>query len=285
MPRAGRPVIRRVSAVWRAAAHQGAARWIAARRRFRAAQVRRADLDHRRAEPSAASTPARSAMPPAAITGRRRRATICGTARTCRCAGSGRRRGSGRDGRPPRAPARSPRRRRAARARAPRRRSSRWRGCARRWHERDRAAARRAGRKWKLTTCGRSSSTSSSARRIEREARRAPAERPRCRGRTRGSTARGRSATPPRAPGRATGGRWQKKLRLKRRDGRGRADGGDSRRIAAASSIAHGSEPRPPALQTAIASALSCAPAIGAWITGSSTPRDLMQFHHRSSFS
>ena len=50
MPRAGRPVMRRVSAVWRAASLISAARWIAARRRFGAAQVRRADLDHRRAE-------------------------------------------------------------------------------------------------------------------------------------------------------------------------------------------------------------------------------------------
>jgi hypothetical protein len=38
-------------------------------------------------------------------------------------------------------------------------------------------------------------------------------------------------------------------------------------------SIAHGTDPRPPAFETAIAIALPCAPAIGAWMIGNSTPR------------
>jgi hypothetical protein len=33
--------------------------------------------------------------------------------------------------------------------------------------------------------------------------------------------------------------------------------------------MAHGSDPNPPAFATAIAIALSCAPAIGAWMIGS----------------
>src|SRR4029434_10310750 len=37
--------------------------------------------------------------------------------------------------------------------------------------------------------------------------------------------------------------------------------------------IAHGSEPSPPALDTAIASTLPCTPAMGAWMIGSSMPR------------
>jgi hypothetical protein len=36
--------------------------------------------------------------------------------------------------------------------------------------------------------------------------------------------------------------------------------------------IAHGCDPRPPALETAIARALPCEPAIGAWMTGNSMP-------------
>ena len=39
-----------------------------------------------------------------------------------------------------------------------------------------------------------------------------------------------------------------------------------------APSIAHGSEPSPPAFDTAMASALPCTPAIGAWMIGSSMP-------------
>src|SRR5689334_4815209 len=38
-------------------------------------------------------------------------------------------------------------------------------------------------------------------------------------------------------------------------------------------SIAIGSEPSPPASHTAMASALPCTPAIGAWMSGSATPR------------
>jgi hypothetical protein len=44
-------------------------------------------------------------------------------------------------------------------------------------------------------------------------------------------------------------------------------------RIASTLSMAQGSEPSPPPLDTAIASALSCTPAIGAWMIGSSTPK------------
>jgi hypothetical protein len=43
-------------------------------------------------------------------------------------------------------------------------------------------------------------------------------------------------------------------------------------RIASTDSSAHGSEPSPPAFETAIASALPCTPAIGAWTIGSSIP-------------
>jgi hypothetical protein len=46
-----------------------------------------------------------------------------------------------------------------------------------------------------------------------------------------------------------------------------------SARIASIDSSAHGSDPSPPAFDTAIASALPCTPAIGAWMTGSSIPR------------
>ena len=53
-----------------------------------------------------------------------------------------------------------------------------------------------------------------------------------------------------------------------------RPDGALARSAARpASSIAHGSEPSPPALDTAIASALPCTPAIGAWMMGNLRPR------------
>ena len=46
-----------------------------------------------------------------------------------------------------------------------------------------------------------------------------------------------------------------------------------SARNCAGVSIAQGSEPRPPARPTAMASALVCTPAIGAWMIGSAVPR------------
>ena len=46
-----------------------------------------------------------------------------------------------------------------------------------------------------------------------------------------------------------------------------------SERSSSGPSIAPGSDPRPPAFETAIASVLSCTPAIGAWTTGSSIPK------------
>jgi len=49
-----------------------------------------------------------------------------------------------------------------------------------------------------------------------------------------------------------------------------------SARIASTDNSAHGSEPRPPAFDTAIASALSCTPAIGAWTIGNSIPRSVV---------
>src|SRR5262249_22728994 len=68
-----------------------------------------------------------------------------------------------------------------------------------------------------------------------------------------------------------SGGVWQKKLTLN-----GlvvpRAIAASSARIWSTDSSAHGSEPSPPAFETAIASALPCTPAIGAWMTGSSIP-------------
>jgi hypothetical protein len=39
-------------------------------------------------------------------------------------------------------------------------------------------------------------------------------------------------------------------------------------------SMAHGNEPKPPALDTATASSLPCEPAMGAWMTGSSIPNN-----------
>lgn len=45
-----------------------------------------------------------------------------------------------------------------------------------------------------------------------------------------------------------------------------------SLRMPSGASIAQGSEPRPPAFDTAIASALSCTPAMGAWMRGCSMP-------------
>lgn len=36
--------------------------------------------------------------------------------------------------------------------------------------------------------------------------------------------------------------------------------------------MAHGKEPRPPALETAMAIALPCTPAMGAWMMGNSMP-------------
>jgi len=56
-----------------------------------------------------------------------------------------------------------------------------------------------------------------------------------------------------------------------------------SARIACGVRRAHGREPRPPAFDTAIASALPCEPAIGAWMTGISvrkvmlTPEQLLR--------
>src|SRR5687768_846253 len=44
-------------------------------------------------------------------------------------------------------------------------------------------------------------------------------------------------------------------------------------RMTSCDEVAQPSEPRPPALDTAIASALPCEPAIGAWMIGSSMPK------------
>jgi len=46
-----------------------------------------------------------------------------------------------------------------------------------------------------------------------------------------------------------------------------------SLRIESGDNIAHGSDPNPPALDTAMANALPCTPAIGAWMIGNSIPR------------
>ena len=67
------------------------------------------------------------------------------------------------------------------------------------------------------------------------------------------------------------GGLWQKKLMLNGLPVCA-AIAWSSLRMPAASSIAHGSDPRPPALDTATASADSCTPAIGAWMIGNSVP-------------
>ena len=67
------------------------------------------------------------------------------------------------------------------------------------------------------------------------------------------------------------GGTWQKKFTLK-----GLVVcaliAASSLRITSALSIAHGNDPSPPAFETAMASALPCTPAIGAWMIGSSMP-------------
>ena len=44
-------------------------------------------------------------------------------------------------------------------------------------------------------------------------------------------------------------------------------------RRASGLSMAHGKDPKPPALHTAAANALLCTPAIGAWMMGSSMPK------------
>ena len=79
MPRAGRPVNRLVSAVWRAASLCSAARCTALV--LASGHSRYAVPTCTPAAPSAiaAATPAASAMPPAAITGTRTAATTCGS--------------------------------------------------------------------------------------------------------------------------------------------------------------------------------------------------------------
>src|SRR5215218_1976602 len=51
-----------------------------------------------------------------------------------------------------------------------------------------------------------------------------------------------------------------------------------SSRMASGPSSAHGREPNAPAFDAAVASALPCTPAIGAWMTGSSVPRTSRSF-------
>src|SRR5258708_19405187 len=48
--------------------------------------------------------------------------------------------------------------------------------------------------------------------------------------------------------------------------------------MASGPSMAQGSEPRPPAFDTAAASAWPCTPAMGAWMIGSSMPRNSGSF-------
>src|SRR6188472_3478790 len=67
------------------------------------------------------------------------------------------------------------------------------------------------------------------------------------------------------------GGVWQKKFTLNARVVFALIFA-SSLAIASVLNIAHGNDPSPPALETAIASAPACTPAIGAWTTGSSMP-------------
>src|ERR671911_2058331 len=71
--------------------------------------------------------------------------------------------------------------------------------------------------------------------------------------------------------GSGCGGVWQKKFTLK-----GLVVAAvitlSSLRIASGDKIAHGSDPNPPALDTATANALPCTPAMGAWMIGHSIP-------------
>ena len=120
-------------------------------------------------------------------------------------------------------------------------------------------AARRDGRpKWKLTTArperprARRPCASSNGCAPGAGAGRSPG---RCR--TPGSTARARRASRPRARRRASGGVWQKKLTLNGACGAAPRSAASSARSASGASIAQGSEPSPPALATAIASALA----------------------------
>src|SRR5262249_31489808 len=62
---------------------------------------------------------------------------------------------------------------------------------------------------------------------------------------------------------------WQKKLTLNALLVP-RTSAASSARIASGDNIAHGSDPKPPALDTPMAIALPCAPAIGAWMIGNS---------------
>ena len=145
---------------------------------------------------------------------------------------------------------------------------------------RTRASSSGAGSpKWKLTTAGLNSSSTSAAA-APKGAREAPATRPARPGPARRSTAPARRARRLR-PRVGRGALWQKKFRLK-----GRSvcafSACSSLRSASGPSIAHGSEPSPPALHTATASALPCTPAIGAWISGQSMPNNCCRFSWHS---
>ena len=170
MPRAGRPVMSRVSAVCRAASLISAgdgSRWWS----LRAAQVRRTDLDHRRAEAQrgldagavgdAAGGDHRDAQ---------RADELRQRARRCRTAGSGRR-----DRKWPRwPPASSPCAITASTPRCSSQSASSTVVALERMRAplaRTRSSSGSSGSpKWKLTTGGRSSSISSAARGVERKA-------------------------------------------------------------------------------------------------------------------
>ena len=272
MPRAGRPVNRLVSAVWRVASLLSAARCTAL---VVASGQSRYDVPIcAPAAPSAmaAATPRASAMPPAAITGTFTARTICGKSAnvpTCVVRSSVRKTTAMtagldalRDDRIDAAgfePARLLDR--GGRARAPSHRAP----------SRGRAAVGSGRPKWKLTTAGLNSSSTSQASALNG---RRPGPAAIAAGSMSYSRKYGASAAR-HAASRSllgVGGVWQKKL-MPYGLSVPRLIAVSSLRIASGASIAHGREPRPPALLTAMASALPCTPAIGAWMTGSSIPR------------
>jgi hypothetical protein len=144
-----------------------------------------------------------------------------------------------------------------------------------------RASSAAEGRpKWKLTTGGRKGSIRSAMASLK-------GARPPPSGMLAGSMPnsawKGASAARHRASRAAsgTGGVWQKKLRFQ-----GRVvcavRACSSLRSTSGVSMAQGSEPSPPAFDTATAMALPCTPAIGAWTIGRSMPKSSRMFMRRS---
>nr|WP_243760886.1 hypothetical protein [Propioniciclava sp. MC1595] len=136
-------------------------------------------------------------------------------------------------------------------------------------HPRTRESRSGSGRpKWKLTTGG-ANAASTSAASAENGARPGPAGASEA---TPSSAKYGAKAARQRASASASGagGVWAKKFTLYGTPASRRRD--SSARRASGLSIAAGRDPSAPACPTAIASALPCTPAMGAWIRGYRVP-------------